>query len=332
MEKESQGVSGSAGSVRALGAVRRRSRGRVAPWTAADVPDQRDRLAIVTGSSAGVGYAIALELARRGAHVIVASRNEARTRDAAARIAAEVGGRAEARVLDLASLASVRRFAEDMARDHMAVDVLVNNAGVSGGPRRETVDGLEVHFQVNYLAHFALTTQLLPLLRVRPGSRVVSVSSDVASRGRIDFEDLQSVGRYDFVAAYAQSKLANLLFAFELQRRLQGADVSSFAAHPGVAVSNLLDGKEADWGRPPRGMERVLRLVQRLLAQPAALGALPALYQATAAEARPEVYVGPRGLVHGRGYPGPAKVPESALDEVVARRLWEVSEALTRVT
>jgi NAD(P)-dependent dehydrogenase (short-subunit alcohol dehydrogenase family) len=301
------------------------------PWTAADIQDLHGRVAIVTGSSTGVGYAIALELAKHGAQVIVASRDEARTTAAAASIAAAVpDARVRARVLDLASLASVRRFADGVARECTAVDVLVNNAGVSGGPRRETADGFEVHFQVNYLAHFALTAQLLPLLRARPGARVVSISSDVASSGRIDFDDLQSTHTYDFVKAYAQSKLANLLFAFELQRRCAagGAGVASLAAHPGVAKSSILVGRESDWGRGRRGVEHVVRFVQWVLGQPAALAALPALYQATAPTARPEDYVGPRGFLHGRGYPGPVEIPERARDLDVAKRLWETSERL----
>jgi NAD(P)-dependent dehydrogenase (short-subunit alcohol dehydrogenase family) len=302
------------------------------PWTAADIPDLHGRVAVVTGASGGVGYATAVELARHGARVIVASRNEERTQEAALRIAAETpGASVDARLLDLASLSSVRRFADGLAREHSAIDILVNNAGVSGGPRRVTVEGFEVHFQVNYLGHFALVALLLPLLRARSGARVVSISSDVASRGHIDFDDLQSVRAYDLVKAYAQSKLANLLFAFELQRRAGDTGVASFAAHPGVASSNLLVGREADWGRPRRGLEHVLRFVQLLLAQPAALGALPALYQATDPSARPEEYVGPRGLLHGRGYPGRTKIPIRALDEDVAMRLWDISARLSGV-
>jgi NAD(P)-dependent dehydrogenase (short-subunit alcohol dehydrogenase family) len=272
-------------------------------WTAADIPDLRGKVAIVTGSSAGIGFEIALALARHGARVIVASRDEARTKDAASRIAAEApAAKVEPRVLDLASLASVRRFAEGV---HAAIDILVNNAGVSGGPRRETVDGLEVHFQVNYLAHFALTHWLMP--RLRAGARVVSISSDIASKGRIDFDDLQCSRGYTFIKAYAQSKLANLLFAFELQRQSLG--FSSFAAHPGVAKTDLLR-------RPRRGMEHLVWLAQVLLGRPAGRAALPALFQATSAAARPDAYVGPTG---------PAKIPERALDLDVARRLWEVS-------
>lgn len=302
------------------------------PWTAADIPRLDGRLAIVTGASSGVGYATALELAAHGAHVVLASRNETATREAAARIAAATkNGSVEPRVLDLASLASVRRFVDGVAASHAAVDVLVNNAGISGGPRRVTADGFEAHFQVNYLSHYALTLLLLPLLRARTGARVVTISSDVASRGRIDFDDLQCGRSYDLVKAYAQSKLANLLFAFSLQRRAARTGVSSLAAHPGVATSNLLVGRDADWGRSRRGIEHALRFVQLLLAQPASLGALPSLYQATAPDAQPSVYVGPRGLLHGRGYPGPATIPANALDAAVGEKLWEVSAELTGV-
>jgi NAD(P)-dependent dehydrogenase (short-subunit alcohol dehydrogenase family) len=306
-----------------------------AKWTTADIPDLSRRVAIVTGSSGGVGYEIAFALANHGAHVILAARDRTRTSEAAARISASVpGATVEARVLDLANLASVRRFAEDVAGRYPAVDILVNNAGVSGGPRRVTVDGFEVHFQVNHLAHFALTGLLLPMLRKRPGARVVSVSSEVASSGRIDFDDLQANHDYNFVKAYAQSKLANLLFAFEFERRslASGAGVSSFASHPGVAKSSLFVGKEADWGRPRRGMESLVHVVQLFLGQSAAMSALPALYQATEPSAQTADYVGPSGLLHGRGYPGVGKIPKVALDQDVARRLWEVSTELTAVT
>ena len=303
------------------------------PWTAADIPDLRGRVAIVTGASGGVGYATAFELAKHGPTVILASRNEATTKDAALRITAEAkGARTEARVLDLASLASVRDFAGAVLREHGAVDILVNNAGISGGPRRVTVDGFEAHFQVNYLAHYALTGLLLPALLARPNARVISISSDVASRGRIDFEDLQCERDYYLVKAYAQSKLANLLFAFELHRRLHHTTISSYAAHPGVATSSLLVGRESDWGRPRRGLEHVLRFVQLLLAQPASMGALSALFQATSSDARPDQYIGPIGFIHGRGYPGPVKIPDNAKDSDAAQRLWNISADLSGVS
>jgi NAD(P)-dependent dehydrogenase (short-subunit alcohol dehydrogenase family) len=302
-------------------------------WTASDIPRLDGRTAIVTGASGGVGYEIALQLAAQGAHVVLASRDKERTVQAAYRIErAARGARVEASFLDLADLASVRRFAGDFLQRGGGLDILVNNAGVSGGPRRVTKDGFEVHFQINHLGHFALTGLLWPVLAARPGSRVVSVSSDVASSGRIDFDDLQSVRRYGFITAYARSKLANLLFARELDRRTRQAkvQVTSLACNPGVARSNLLAGRQADRGRSLSGAERLLRIVQAVLAQPASSGALPALYQATDPAARSMDYVVGTKWPQ-RGHPRAAKFPAVALDPAAGRRLWEVSQSLCDV-
>jgi NAD(P)-dependent dehydrogenase (short-subunit alcohol dehydrogenase family) len=301
-------------------------------WTASDIPDLSGRVAVVTGANGGVGYEIARELAAHGARVVLASRDKERTAQAARSIAAAApGARVEPAFLDLADLASVRRFAGDFLTRHGALDILVNNAGVSGGPRRETKDGFEVHFQINHLGHFALTGLLRPALRA--GSRVVSVSSDIASSGRIDFDDLHGRRKYGFVAAYAQSKLANLLFAVELGRRARrsSAAVASLASNPGVAASNLLAGKKADWGRSPNAAERLLRLAQIVLAHPAAMGARPALYQATDPKAASADYVVGTKWPQ-RGYPKAAKFPAAALDAAVAERLWAVSMELSGVS
>jgi protochlorophyllide reductase len=302
-------------------------------WNAADIPTLTGRTAVVTGASSGIGYEIALQLAAHGAHVVLASRNQGRTDQVARQIETTTpGASVEVQVLDLADLASVRRFADAFSKRHHGLDILVNNAGIAGGPRRQTIDGFEVHFQVNYLGHFALTGLLLPALCSRVGSRVVTMSSDIATRGRIDFDDLQAERTYRWITAYAQSKLANLLFACELDRRCQsvGAGMSSLATHPGVAKTNLLIGKEADWGRPRRGMESLVRVTQIVLAQPAAQGSLPALYQATDSSARSAEYVGASGGLRG-GYPAVGKVPVVARNQVTAKRLWEVSEELTGV-
>jgi NAD(P)-dependent dehydrogenase (short-subunit alcohol dehydrogenase family) len=303
-------------------------------WTADDIPRLDGRTAIVTGASGGVGYEIALQLAAQGALVVLASRDKERTAQAARRIAAaSPGARIEPSFLDLADLASVRRFAVDFQQRRGSLDILVNNAGVSGGPRRETKDGFEAHFQINHLGHFALTGLLWPALAARPGSRVVTVSSDIASSGRINFDDLQSIRRYGFVAAYAQSKLANLLFACELDRLTRRAktQVASLACNPGVARSNLLTGRERDWGRSLTVAERLLRFVQAILAHPAAAGALPVLYQATDPAARSTAYVVGTKWPQ-RGHPRASDVPAVALDPAVGRRLWEVSEELSGVT
>jgi NAD(P)-dependent dehydrogenase (short-subunit alcohol dehydrogenase family) len=301
-------------------------------WGDADIPDLAGKTAIVTGASSGIGYEIARQLVAHGAHVVLASRHEGRTGQAARRIeAAAPGASVEARPLDLADLSAVRRFADEALRRHRGLDILVNNAGIAGGPRRETSDGFEMHFQVNYLGHFALTGLLLPALLARTGARVVSVSSDIAAKERIDFDDLQGGRKYRFVTAYAQSKLANLLFAFELERRSQsaGAGITSLAAHPGVVKTAILSGKESEWGQPRRGMERVVRTLQALFGKSPAQGALPLLYQATEPSAKSAEYIGPSG---GRsGYPATSKIPTAALDRVVAKRLWDMSEAMTGV-
>jgi NAD(P)-dependent dehydrogenase (short-subunit alcohol dehydrogenase family) len=306
-------------------------------WTARDIPRLDGRIAIVTGASGGVGYEVALQLATHGARVVLASRDKERTAQASRRIeAASPGARVEAAFLDLADLTTVHRFAADFLHQYGALDILVNNAGVSGGPRRVTKDGFEAHFQINHLGHFALTGLLWPALAARPEpgtkSRVVSVSSDIASSGRIDFDDLQSVRRYGFVTAYAQSKLANLLFASELDRRVRqaSADVTSLASNPGVAQSNLLDGKKGDWGRSLSAAERLLRVVQAMLAQPAAVGALPALYQATDPAAHSADYVVGTKWPQ-RGHPRASRFPAVALDAAVGKRLWEISQSLSGV-
>ena len=225
----------------------RRNKSMKHTWSAVDVPPQRGRTAIITGGGGGIGYQIALQLATQCALFVLASRNIERTVEAARMIEAAVpGALVDAQHLDLGDLDSVVSFVDRFSADHSGLDILINNAAVSGGPHRLTKNGCEIHFQVNYLGHFLLTDRLLPSLKSRPGSRVVSVSSDIAAQGRIDFDDLQSEKKYGFIAAYAQSKLANLLFGLELERRLrrEGADISSLVSNPGVAKSNLLQSKK----------------------------------------------------------------------------------------
>jgi NAD(P)-dependent dehydrogenase (short-subunit alcohol dehydrogenase family) len=301
-------------------------------WTAADIPDLHGKVAIVTGASSGVGFEIARQLALHHARVVLASRDIGRTEQAAGRIKAlDRGVGVEAHRLDLGNLASVDRFASFFLRSFPRLDILINNAGVSGGPRRVTPDGFEINFQVNYLGHFALTGLLLPAL-MRQNSRVVTMSSDIASSGQINFSDLQSEHKYGFIAAYAQAKLANLLFAFELDRRCREASVgiTSLATNPGVAASNLFVNKEADWGRPRNAAEDLLRIIQRMLALPTEKGALPALYQATDPWARSEEYV-VGGKRPKSGYPSAGKIPPTALDRTAAERLWKLAEALSGV-
>jgi NAD(P)-dependent dehydrogenase (short-subunit alcohol dehydrogenase family) len=302
-------------------------------WSAGHVPRLDGRTAIVTGASGGVGYEIARQLAARGAHVVLASRDEARTSQAAYSIrAACAEASVEAMRLDLADFGSIGAFASAFAERHGRLDILVNNAGISGGPRRETRDGFEMLFQVNYLGHFALTGLLLALLNRRPGSRVVTLSSDIAAAGQIDFDDLLGTRRYGLVRTYAQSKLAGLIFAIELERRARsvGAGLSSFATNPGIARTDLFAAKSADWGRSITLQERLLRTVQMLLGRPAAVGALPPLYQATDPMARASNYVvGTRWPK--KPHPTVDAFPARACDPAVADRLWEISVEFTGV-
>jgi NAD(P)-dependent dehydrogenase (short-subunit alcohol dehydrogenase family) len=302
-------------------------------WSAADIPDLKGRLAVVTGASSGLGRQTALELGRHGATVVMAVRDEAKGAGVRTELLAEVpGADLQLRRLDLAELDSVRSFAEDFADDHRRLDLLVNNAGVMATPRRTTVDDFELQFGTNHLGHFALTALLLPVLRARPGARVVTVSSGAAQMGRIRFGDLNGERRYQRWAAYSQSKLANLLFAFELDRRVRAAGVElvSVAAHPGYAATHLQTvGAEMDGNTVQR---QLLELGNRVFAQSDAQGALPQLYAAVAPGVRGGEYYGPGGLFNMRGAPVRVVPPIQALDSRAAHRLWEVSEELTGVS
>jgi NAD(P)-dependent dehydrogenase (short-subunit alcohol dehydrogenase family) len=302
-------------------------------WTAGDIPDLAGRTAVVTGANSGLGYETALQLAIHGAHVVLGCRDRARGDEAANRItAAQPRGTVEIALLDLASLRSVREFAEAFRTGHTSLDILVNNAGRVGGPRSETADGFESHLGVNHFGHFALTGLLLPALLAGDSARVVGVSSNVAARASIDFDNLHSDRPYRMMTAYAQSKLANLLFAAELERRARaaGTGLRSLAAHPGVARTNVLVNKSADWGRPRQGVENVIRLLQLMFGHPAAAGALPILYQATAPMATASRYIIAKRFP--RVHPAPVAFPKAALDHDTAQRLWRVSEQLTSVS
>ena len=233
--------------------------------------------------------------------------------------------------LDLADLASVRTFAADFSAEHDGLDILLNNAGVMAIPRRETADGFEMQFGTNHLGHFALTGLLLDSLLARPGARVVTVSSEAARIGRIRFDDLQGSRRYGKWTAYGQAKLSNQLFALELDRRAtdRGVDLVSVAAHPGYAATNLQAVGPRMSGSSI--MERINDLGNLVFAQPAADGALPSLYGATAPGVRGGQYFGPDRFFGMRGHPKPASFVPAARDPDTARRLWEVSEKLTGI-
>ncbi len=297
-------------------------------WSAADIPPLAGRTAVVTGANSGLGFAAALELARHGADVTMLARDPVRGGAAVDRVRDAVAdARVALAVADLADLSSVRSFASTWLAGGAPIDILVNNAGVMALPRELTTDGFERQFATNHLGHFALTGLLLPTLRQRPGSRIVTVSSAVAQFGRIDFDDLQGERRYWRWEAYAQSKLANLLFAFELDRRAAG--LVSVAAHPGFAATNLQAASPRRQGH--RWRAEAVTFGARLFGQPAAAGALPLLYAATAAEVHGGDYYGPGGPWSLRGHPTLVAPPPRALDAELATRLWTVSERLTGV-
>jgi NAD(P)-dependent dehydrogenase (short-subunit alcohol dehydrogenase family) len=296
----------------------------VSDWSTKDMPDQSGRFAVVTGANSGLGFHTALELARAGARVVLAARSRERGEAALARMDGDV----ELRLLDLADLSSVREFAASVDEP---LDLLVNNAGVMALPPRKTADGFEMQLGTNHLGHFALTGLLLPRLLEAAEPRVVTVSSFVHKMGKIDFDDLQSESGYDRWRAYAQSKLANLLFALELQRRADAADLNllSVAAHPGYAATNLqYAGPEMEGSRLRKLM---MRIGNTVMAQSDAAGALPTLYAATQ-DVPGAAYAGPSGFREQRGAPTLVGMTKRAADPDTARRLWEVSEELTGVS
>ena len=286
-------------------------------WTAADLPDLHGRTAIVTGASSGLGTITARELARAGAHVVLAVRDVAKGEG----VAATIAGDTEVRPLDLASLASVRAFADAWDGD---VDLLINNAGIMAVPQARTADGFESQIGTNHLGHFALTNLLLPLVT----DRVVNVASGAHRFGRIDLADLNwETRRYDAWRAYGQSKLANLLFTSELQRRLTqaGSGVRALAAHPGYSATHLQ-------GNTGSRLQTALMAVgNRLMAQSDADGALPTLYAATQ-DLPGGSYVGPDGIGEFRGHPALVGRSKAAQDAATARGLWDLSEQLTGVS
>jgi NAD(P)-dependent dehydrogenase (short-subunit alcohol dehydrogenase family) len=297
-------------------------------WTAADIPDQSGRVAIVTGGNSGLGLAAARALAAAGAETILACRDTEKAEAAAASIRSAVPAATVAvEGLDLASLASVREFAERWAASRDGLDLLINNAGVMAPPRRETADGFELQLGTNHLGHFALTGLLLPRMGGREDARVVTVSSTAHKFGRIAFGNLQGERRYFRWRAYGQSKLANVLFARELDLRLRGggSDVKSLAAHPGYAATNL------QTAAPPAFDRAVFAVSNRLLAQSAEMGALPELYAATRPHLDGGLFIGPDGFEEQRGHPKVVEPVKAGRDARTAARLWEVSTELTGV-
>ncbi|HMJ96611.1 MAG TPA: oxidoreductase [Thermoleophilaceae bacterium] len=295
-------------------------------WTAKDIPDQTGRTAVVTGANSGLGLVTARELAAAGASVVMACRNLDKGQAAIERVRAAVpDAQVQLEELDLASLESVRAFAERFKSTHDGLDLLVNNAGVMAPPRRRTADGFELQFGTNHLGHFLLTTLLLPSMEGRDDARVVTLSSTAHKIGRIAFDNLNGDRRYFRWRAYGQSKLANLLFALELDRRLRrdGSTVKSLAAHPGYAATNL------QTAAPPLIDRVVMKISTAVMAQSDEMGALPTLFAATEPGLEGGTYVGPDGPSEQRGHPTIVVPNGRARDEDTARRLWQVSEELT---
>lgn len=299
-------------------------------WTEADIPSQNGRSVVVTGTG-GLGYETALVLARHGADVIIAGRNPRKGAETVAKIRADCGS-ASTRFeeVDLASLHSVAAFCDRLKTQREGLDLLINNAAVMAPPeRQETSDGFELQFGTNYLGHFALTAGLLPLLRNGKSARVVTLSSVAARGGAIDFNDLNAKKDYRPFPVYSQSKLACLMFAFELHRRSVdgGWGIGSIGAHPGVARTDLIPN-----GAGSNSINGRVRRYLPFLFQPAWQGALPTLFAATSPLAEGGGYYGPDRLSETRGYPAAARIPPQALDQDVAARLWTASEDLVRVS
>ncbi|MFV8047934.1 SDR family NAD(P)-dependent oxidoreductase [Mycobacterium sp. 48b] len=297
-------------------------------WAAADIPSQHGRVAIVTGANTGIGFETAAILASHGARVALAVRNSDKGTDARRRIQ-QRHPQADIAViaLDLTSLASVRGAADDINCRYPKIDLLINNAGVMLTPAARTADGFELQFGTNHLGHFALTGLLLGRMTTVPGSRVVTVSSlGHRVKADIDFSDLHSQRSYDRMTAYGRSKLANLLFTYELQRRLHRAEASTVAtaAHPGSARTELVR-------HSPRWIKLGLKAVEPVMYQSAAMGALPTLRAATDPTADGGELFGPRGWAQQRGYPKAVTSSAQSYDLDTARRLWEASEELTGV-
>ena len=292
-------------------------------WTVSDMPSQLGRVAIVTGANSGIGFETAKALAQRGATLVMACRNLEKAEAAAREIeAAHPNADLDIIPLDLASLASVRTFAESFKAKYDGLDLLINNAGVMVPPLTTTEDGFELQFGANHLGHFALTGHLMEKLLKVKGSRIVTVSSGAHRMGEMDFENLQAEQGYKPWRAYGRSKLANLLFTLELQNRLEAADARTIAvaAHPGGTKTNLQSNMSFLW-----------RPLLNLIMQEPAMGALPTLYAATAPDVRGNEYFGPDGFQEIRGYPTRVDSSEASQDVGVARQLWLESEKLTGV-
>jgi NAD(P)-dependent dehydrogenase (short-subunit alcohol dehydrogenase family) len=292
-------------------------------WDMTDIPDQKGKTAIVTGASSGIGYETARALANKNAAVILAVRNLEKGNTASKNIKNQ-NETADVRVmeLDLANLKSVREFANNFKKQYDRLDLLINNAGVMVPPYSKTEDGFELQFGTNHLGHFALTGLLLELLQKTPDSRVVNVSSNAHKMGNLNFNDLNWENRkYNKMKSYGDSKIANLYFTYELERRLSqnGNNPTVAAAHPGWTATDL------------QRHTGFVNFMNTFFAQDAEMGALPTLYAATAEDIQGGEYIGPDGFMQMKGYPRKAESSELSKDPEIAQKLWDVSEELTGV-
>jgi NAD(P)-dependent dehydrogenase (short-subunit alcohol dehydrogenase family) len=301
-------------------------------WSVKDIPDLSGRLAVVTGANSGLGLHTTEALAAKGATVVMACRDEAKTRAAIADIhARQHAAKLEWAPLDLADQRSIRAFAASFKGTHDRLDLLINNAGVMATPKRITADGFELQIGTNHLGHFALTGLLIEPLQAATAARIVTLSSLAHRTGRIRTRDLHWTSGYRSWAAYAQAKLANLMFALDLQRRLQQRKLGliSVAAHPGYASTNLQGAMAQSHGS--KLMSGLMTLGNTLFSQSGAAGALPTLYAATAEDVVGGEYFGPRGIGELHGAPGRARIASQARKQDVAEKLWALSEQLTGV-
>ncbi len=302
-------------------------------WSTANIPDQEGKVVVVTGANSGLGFETSRELTRKGAHVVMGCRTESKALAAIKEIHSEQPDASlEFIPLDLASLDSIQRFAEGFLKSHSKLHILCNNAGVMALPYTKTADGFEMQIGTNHFGHFALTGQLLPTILTTPGSRIVNVSSLAHKGGRIRFHDIHWEKRYSKWLSYCQSKLANLLFTYELQRKLEAVDADTIcvACHPGYTSTNLQMAaprmKGSRWG------EIIWSLWNRMFAQRVSQGALTNLYASTAPEVNGGDYIGPRGFQELAGAPTKVRSSRRSHNKEDAQKLWELSVKATGIT